>query len=376
MLSSSRLELADKCPGHLTLPHVDEPNEWSEAGTERHAADEDAINAGEIPEEYMDRWPGLTWRSEVSYMYDVATDSARFLGVGIERAYGPRGPLEIPGTVDVEGRGRGMIVIVDRKGFEAQAPAADHPQVRFLALAAARVQPADRVIVAIRPEIGPMDIDEIDPVFGLDVIAHDVKALLIRSAAVRRDARAGKPAPFNTGRHCRWCPAFAACPKQAELKALVVQDDDNPDLALQTYLDADSAPDVYALYKRIGILHKRIAQSLFAYAAGTPIPLGSGRMFGRVDKLGNEKLDGNTVHAVVKEMHGQAAADAAVIRTATKKRLEESLKGKRGAVKTVLEAVRARGGSERKPGYEITEYDTGPRLVADPDESNPHPAPF
>lgn len=364
MLSSSRLELADRCPGHLTLPHVDEPTVWSDAGNERHAGDEHAINAGDVPAEYTERWPGLTWRSEVSYMYDVSSDTARFLGVGIKRAYGAQAPFEIPGTIDVEGRGSGMLVVIDRKGFEAQTSVASHPQVRFLALAAARVQPAERIIVAIRPELGPMDIAEIDPGFDLDAIAHDVKSLLIRSAAVRADARAGRPVTFTTGRHCRWCPGFASCPRQSELKALVKLDDTHPELALQLVLDADSAPDVYALYRRIGILHKRIGQTLYSYAAHNPIPLGGARFFGRVDKLGNERLDGDKVHEVVSEMYPDRA-DAATTRTATKKRLEDALKGRRGAMKAVLDAVRARGGSERKATYEVEEYEAGPKLVTE-----------
>jgi hypothetical protein len=380
MLTSSRLELADRCPGHLTLPHVDEPNEWSKAGTERHAADEDAIGNGDVPDVYTERWPGLTWRSEVRYVYDVSSDTAELRGVGSSRDYGPDGPFLIGGTVDVEGRGPGILVVIDRKGFETQTPVARHPQVRFLALAAARVQPADRIIVAIRPEIGPMDVAEIDPVFDLDVIAYDVKSLLIRSASIRSTARDCGPV-FVTGRHCRWCPAFGACPKQAELRALVQLDDDHPELALQLMLDDTSAPDVYELYKRIGILHKRIGQSIHAYAAHKPIPLGGGRMFGRLDKQGNEKLSGDVVHAVVKDLHGQEVADAAVIRTATKKRLEEALKGKRGAAKKVIDEVRARGGSERKSGYEITEYIAGPKLVTDGSESTEpeqgvHEAPF
>jgi hypothetical protein len=368
MLSSSKLELLDQCEGAFTLPWRDEPNVHSEAGNERHATDETRINVGDIPEEYESRWPGLTWRAEVSYMYDVSSDTSRFLGCGIKRAYGEQLPFEVPGTIDVEGRGPGILVVLDRKGFEAQSPAERHPQVRFLALAAARVEPADRVVVAIRPEIGPMDVSEIDPVFDLDVIAHEIRQRVIRAAGVRKRARAGEAISFNTGRHCRWCPAFAACPKQAELRALVQLDDEHPELALSTLVDDETAADVYELYKRIGILHKRIGQQLYAHAAVRPIPIGNGKMFGKHEKLGNERLSGDVVYQVVKAHHGQAIADAAVTREATKTKLEATLKGKRGAAKAVLAEVRELGGATRKAGETIGEYEAGPRLVTDTEE--------
>lgn len=379
MLSSSKLELLDRCEGAFTLPWRDNPNQWSDGGNERHAVDEQSINSGDVPEEYTDRWPGLAWRSEVAYMYDVSSDTARYLGCGIGRAYGDQRPFEVPGTIDVEGRGfdangRSMLVTVDKKGFEAQTPADRHPQVRFLALAAARVQSADRIVVAIRPELGPIDENEVDPVFDLDVIAHDVRQRVIRAAAVRAEARAGRIVPFNTGRWCRWCPAFDDCPRQAELRALVVREDDDPGLALQVFVDDDNASDAYDLWKRIGILHKRIGEQLYRHAASRPIPLRNGKMFGPHNKLGNEKLDGDSVYAIVKERHGQELADAAVDRVATKTRLDAALKGKRGAVKAVLDAVRAAGGSTRSSGTTIEEYTPGPQLVPGDDEPKQLPA--
>lgn len=365
MLSSSKLELLDRCEGAFSLPWRDSPNEHSDAGNERHAADEDAINAGDVPEIYTERWPGLTWRAEVRYVYDVSTDTARFVGIGSGREYGDLRPFEIPGTVDVEGRGSGMLVVLDRKGYEEQTPAERHPQVRFLALAAARVQSAERIFVAIRPEIGPMDVAEVDPVFDLDLIAHDVKQRVIRAAAVRTEARAGRVVAFNIGRWCRWCPAFDACPKQSELKALVIRDDDDPDFAIQTFVDDESAAEVHALWKRIGILHKRLGEQLYRHAATRPIQLGNGKVFGKHQTLGNERLDGDVVYQVVKTAYGQEVADLAVERKATKKQLEAALKGKRGAIKAVLDTVRAEGGATRVSGTAIEEYEPGPQLVTD-----------
>lgn len=362
MISSSRLDLAERCPGAFTLPWRDSPNDHSDAGNDRHAADEDAINSGEGIEEYTERWPGLEWRAEVAYAYDISSDTARFLGVGVNRNYGALSPFEVPGTIDAEGRGSGRLVVVDRKGFERQEPASRHRQVRFLALAAARAQEAGSITVAIRPEIGPMDIDEIDPMFDLDVIAHEVKQLVLSTAKLRSDAREGAAAPFSVGRHCRWCPAFDECPEQKELRALVVREDKPTEI----FVDDETAADAFDLWKRLGIMHKRLGEQLHRFAATRPIRLSNGNLWGQQPKLGNERLDGDAVWQAVKELH-PGLEDQAVERKATKKRLEETLKGRRGAAKQVLELVRKRGGASNKQGFEFVEYQPGPRLLSETD---------
>lgn len=378
-LSSSKLELLDKCEGAFTLPWRDSPNEWSDGGNERHAADESAITLGVVPEEYESRWPGLTWRAESAHVYDVSSDTSRWIGAGIHRAYGDLRPFEVPGTIDAEGRGvdsegRTLLVVGDRKGFEEQAPATEHAQVRFLALAAARVQPAQRIVVFIRPEIGAMDVAEVDPVFDLDVIAHDIRQRVIRAAGVRTRARGGELVQFATGRHCRWCPAFDACPKQQELRQLVLKDDEDPELALQTVLlGDDDAPDVYELWKRIGILHKRIGEQLYRHAAVRPIRLRNGRVFGPHVKMGNREYDGPTVHAVVAAMSGlgRDVADKVVEMVASQAQFERVVrplvaKGKFTTTKkAVFGQVEALGKMERKQVTEIEEYLPGPRLVTD-----------
>lgn len=366
MISSSKLELAQQCQGAFTLPWRDESTTWSEAGTARHAEDEHAINAGSPPAEYEERWPGLTWRAEVSYAYDIASGTSRYLGCGINRAYGDLTPFEVPGTIDAEGRGPGVLVVVDRKGFEQQTPAAAHPQARFLALCAARHQAAEQVTVAIRPEVGGMDVAELDPVLDLDIIAHDVRELVIRMATLRADVRAGRATPrFTTGRWCRWCPAFDECPEQRGLRALMRRDEDDPELALSTFVDDDSAAEVYQLWKRIGILHKRLSQQLHAHAASRPIFLPGGRVFGYREKQGSERLSGDVAYEVVRELHGQALADAAVERVATKTGLERALKGDGGPLaprlRAVLDKIRKRGGATRSSSRSIEEYDAGPK---------------
>lgn len=366
-LSASKLELAQRCEGHLTLHQIDEPNEHSDAGNARHEADEAAINTGAVPAAYLERWPGLRWRAEVSYAHDSASDTGRFLGVGIKRAYGEMGPFEIPGTIDAEGRGPGILVVVDKKSFEAVTPAASNPQIRFLALAAARAEPATKIYVAINHELTGLDVAEIDPDLGLDEIAHEVKQTFINAAGVRDRARRGLPVVFNVGRWCRWCHAFnSGCPEQEKLKALVRQDHDEPEFALKTYIDEESASEVYGLYRRVGILYKRLGQQLKNYSMIRPIPIAPGRAYGPRNKLGNTKLDGDMVWSVATDYFGLDVANKIVTRSATQKRINEVL-GKSDA-KNLLARVKQIGGAERKPTVEFEEYDTGPKLLKDGDD--------
>ena len=373
MLSASKLELAMRCIGAFTLPWKHERNAWSDGGNERHAVDEAAINAGDVPAVLAERWPDLTWRAEVAFAYDVATGEARELGQGIGRDYKRFNltPFEVVGTADAVGLGGGLLVVHDKKSFDDVTRAADNPQLGFLALAAARVYRPSRIEVAISHELRALDVAELDPTFDLDLVAHSVKQLMLAVAQARSDARDGKPVQFATGRQCRWCSAFDACPKQAELLAMVKHEDETFATTMETTLPLltdENAPEVYQLYKAIGILHKRIGQSLYAKAADRPIPIGNGKMFGRVTKQGNEKLDGDVAYSVVRDRYGQDVADSAVQRVATKTKLKEALAtitGKGGlaaAERTVLEEVRKRGGARREEKESIEEF--VPQLVA------------
>lgn len=361
--TASGIELARRCPGSLTIPHRHEDNEYSRRGNDDHKDLEDDINAGNIPDAYLERWPeATTWRAEVAYAYDVSCDNGREIGVGLKRAYGNRSPFETFGTIDVEGRGPGILVVIDRKGYERQTPAARHPQVRFLALAAARALPAERVEVAIDAKIGDLDVAHLDPAFDLDVIAHETRRFLVESAKIIGEAREGKPIDFNIGRWCRWCNAFDACPKQDELRDLARLDEGHPKLDLVHYQDL---PDQYELMLRVGILYKRLKSTVYGAASQAPIKLRSGKIFGPVVTEGNRTYDGARVHAAVAAhpLLGREVADKAVEMVASQaqfKRVVQPLAPKRGFSKLkdeIFNQVEADGGMTRKPSVEYVEHD-------------------
>lgn len=355
-LTASKLELARECPGAFTRTWSTRRDEFAEAGTARHAVDEAAIARGEVPEALTDRWPGLTWRAEVAYAYDVATGVGRELGVGIGRGYEAfnLSPYEVTGTADVVGLSPDALVIVDKKGYEEVKPAAVNPQVRFLALAAARAYKRDAAEVAIRPEVGPMDVAEVNP-WDLPVIHNEVKQTLIDLNTAILDARAGNPVRFEVGRRCRWCDAFDDCPKQKELADSMRTDLVHVRVESMLPFERDEdAAQAFDLLQRIKIMSKRLQGALIMRAKERPFMTSNGMVYGPVEKEGNLEINADVAYSVVREKYGQDVADKAVSREATQTGIERALKevASRGQLaemkRAVLKEIEDRGGAKRE----------------------------
>lgn len=370
MITASKYELASKCAGAFALPQTEERSEWNDAGDERHAEQEAQIVRGEVPEDYAARWPGLTWRAEVAFAYDVSTGEGRELGVGIKRNYGQLGPFEIPGTADVVGIGADVIVIGDRKSFDPNVSRPEHNgQLKLLALAACRAHDRERADIAIQHEVRPFEVAQLDAL-DLDSMAAEARDVLLSAARAAKDFRAGLPIPLVTGKHCRWCAAFNDCPKQKDLVQLVTTNAaDNQVELLLPLADDESAANAHEFAQRLRMLLKRIEAAVYARAAERPFMTRTGKMFGKVVTQGNEKLDGDVVYEVIKTKYGQSIADTAVIRSATKTRIKEALgfvgaKSVAAAEKEVLAEVRAKGGSKRETKEVIEEYVPAQQLKA------------
>ncbi len=369
-LTASKIELAQRCPGAFTRKQSRGSNEYADAGTARHAEDEDAIGRGEVPQALVDRWPGFEWRAEVAFSYDVSTGVARELGIGIGRGYEAYnlGPYEVTGTADVVGRAPGRVVVVDKKGFDEVTPIARNPQVRFLGMVAAKAYGLDVAEIAIRPEMGAMGCDEIGG-FDFAIIHDDTKRTLIDVNKAIVDAHAGRPVRFETGRRCRWCDAFDDCPLQRELvenvrTELVPLQVEN---MIPFERDEDAA-QAFDLLARIGILQKRLKGALIMRAKERPIPLSDGRMYGPHEKDGNTQINADVAYVVVREKYGQDVADKAVSREATQSGIERALKdvaprGQLAAMQRgVLKEIESRGGT-RTESKVVVEVYPAPRLL-------------
>lgn len=345
------------CPGSAHLRQSEYNTKYADDGDDRHADAEAAVDLGatdELPWQVAQMLqPGDEMATECAMAYDVSDDTGRALGHIKHRDYKDLRPFEVPMTLDLVIRGNGRIVYVDYKSFEEVDSATDNAQLATGALALARAAGLDEVTVAIvylGAEWRPADIAVLGP---LDLDAHAVR---LRDL-VRSDDRT-----LRVNKHCKYCPAFHDCPQQRQIAT------DAGALATRVeqmvpFQDDDDAADAYDLWQRIKVVVARMGAALHARAADRPIPLRSGKLFARVEKPGNEKLDGDVVHRVLKEQFSPEIADAAVVRTATKKRIGEALKGRRGAEKAALAAIRLAGGVSQKPSYGFEEQDPQPKAL-------------
>lgn len=363
-LSASGAARALACPASLVLPQHEYSSKHADAGTDRHADTEAAIDLGNeedvLPAQVLAMiQDGDARATECAFAYDCATDAARELGHIKHRAYENLSPFEIPGTVDILIKGNGRAIVIDKKGFERVGPAESNEQTMTYALMVARTYGFDEITIVIYYEIGGVDVATVSAL-DLDAHAERLKALMVDTARAQVE-----PTKFlKTGRHCKYCNAFLSCSKQHALTleagsgAMAMSVESK--IPFQDDADAAAAFD---LLGRIKMLTARIGAALYARASDRPIPLSNGNVFGPVEKQGNEKLDGDVVYAVVKERHGQGLADAAVVRTATKKRLADALRfaGSKGEVakleRAVLEEVRSRGGAKRESKTVVEEYE-------------------
>jgi hypothetical protein len=359
LLSASKLELGKACAAAFGLPWRNDRTADSDAGTANHADKEARIIAGDYPEALVTTFPSVeTWVAETKLAYNIATGEARILGHGNDRKYDGCDVLEMPGTCDVYGvDADGELVVVDWK-LKRFTRIQDNLQLRWYALALCRVLGKDHATIVIFPEVGAPQRCELDAL-DFDAFAFELRELALAvNAAVQSDAPV-----YNVGGQCRNCPAILACPEQKKLVTLVEAGSVDTQIEMMMPLGSDEgAAYAYDFVQRLQLITKRLSAAVYARAAERPIPLANGMMLGKVVEEGNDKLDGDIVYDVIKAKHGQSIADAAVVRSATKKRLKEalSLAGGKGQVasmeRAVIDEVRAKGGIENKLKEAIREY--------------------
>lgn len=361
-LSASAVPRSLACPASLVLPHHEYETAWADAGSDRHAESEAAIDLGDLSvlPELVQRMIGEddTIETESAFAYDVATGTARRLGHG-RSAYVGLSPFEVPGCPDVLIFNGRRAIVVDKKGFLRVGPAAENEQTATYALTIARLFGLDEVTVVIFYEIGGPDWAVLSSL-DLDAHAERLKALAVTTAR----AAVEPTKHLATGPHCRFCPAFLSCPKQHALTLEVSSADAVMSIERRIPFESDDdAAQAFDLLGRIKMLTTRIQAALYARAADRPIPLADGRILGPVEKQGNEKLDGDVTYKVIRELHGQGIADAAVERKASKTRIKEALRfaGGKGEIakleRAVLDEVRKRGGATRETKTVIEVHD-------------------
>jgi CRISPR/Cas system-associated exonuclease Cas4 (RecB family) len=365
-LSASGVPRALACPSSLILPRHAFANVDADAGTERHEADEAAIDLGSaedaLPAEVVAMFlPGDKHSTEPSFAYDTATDTARALGNIKRRDYSSLSPYEIAGTPDLVVIGNGRAIVVDHKGFERVQDAEVNAQTLTYALMVARAGGFDEVTVVIYYELGRPDIAVIG---SLQLDAHAARLKRLQVDVVR--AQQNPDAFLKAGSHCKYCESFFYCKAQQGLVLEV------GGVGMPMRIEAsipfeqdDEAARAFDLMERIGMLQKRLSSALYARAAERPFTVPDGRVFGPREKLSNLKLDGTAVWKLLREMYGSHVADAAIERKATGKKLEEALRIPQkgtlaGRKREVLAALKANGGATQETRTVVDVHDAEP----------------
>lgn len=254
-LTASGLALAAACPAAYALPAVEDiETDAMRAGTERHAwldafalawesrraeggspaaARADAERA--LPtdptaratceaidvERLLDLTGARDGRVEVGLRVQwwPASDIGEELALADGHRSYPEAPNALHGTADwIVTSPDGVATVVDFKGSMRGAPAGDHHQVAFYALAIARARGVAPITVALvyLDEDGSLTRDDaMLDAWALDAWATRFADLHTRVAVART---ADAPGDFaKVGDHCGNCPAFRVCPAQVLL---------------------------------------------------------------------------------------------------------------------------------------------------------------
>lgn len=337
-LSASSLWRAEKCPASASLPQIDYLTAAREEGSEMHAEKE-----RENPE-----------GAEVAYAFDVLTGKARELGRRLGRAYGQLAETEIAGTADKMIVERERVVIRDYKsghGFNVPAPK-KNIQLGFYAVAACAVEGKD----AARVELEFTDRGD-SP--GDDLDAFDLAAIRARIRAIW-DAATAKEPKVVVGDNCSGCPAIRNCPAHLTM-AIAFSEGLWPGVFPTDGLTVEKVAQGWDFldraYRVLGLAKK----TYLAFASLVPVQLQNGKLLGP-HEVQREELDGVVTYQMLRDLHGENVARAAVSMETSKNALEEALKpvaakGKRaGMVREALQAIRDANGVVVKRSVRVEEH--------------------
>jgi len=387
-ITMSRLPIVARCPASWALPHAEEadPSEPSQRGRAIHAFLADVSQHGReaalerVPEEYRaiceaidtDKLP-THLAHEVAFRLNLRTGTARELGRNIDRNYAiDRSDWDeycIDGTADLVGidDDADAVVVYDYKtGWSAQDDAADHWQIKALALAAAWAYGTSNARIGIIRVLETGDVSyrvaELDA-FDLAGVAEELRRILDARARAWEDLRAGRTPSVTTGRHCRYCPAFHACPAQVALVRQAAAAPEDLERKLAELITHENAALAYHRIVEVQMVLDRVMRQIKALAEKAPIPLGNNRMLGPVERT-RESIVAEKALPILREHFGDEVAAAAAEVSITKTRLRDALRGYaqrtgdplKHVEQQALELLRKSGGVQVSTSRTIAEY--------------------
>ena len=303
-MTSSKIWLAEACPGSHAYPHQAELVAAGVTGTHGHGFLErvllgDLDGARELaPADLRNRLDGInltrlrelfgafTARVEEAFAYDPRTDRARSLGLQTGRDYSKATIDEITGTVDAWAGDEGWAVVADWKfGRSFVAHPRENRQIHLFAVAAARITtaPVVRGIIGRVEEDGGSRLYHEDfDVMALDAIAHQLGRIRDRVRAAQMSVEDGRRPELVLGEHCTYCPARWSCPAQADAGQQLVE------LASRAKeLSPEAAGKAYVLASAVERAVKAMKSVLIERAKAEPLPLPNGKFL----KVFPERLD-------------------------------------------------------------------------------------
>lgn len=341
MITGSQLARISACPASETFQHVGSTSPAAERGTQVHAyleryararnarvpdADARTIAMAGVPAEYRELCASIRIEdmelqfplfAEISVAYDCATGAVRELGIG-NRNYDVT-DTEIPATLDAVMVRDGYCIVADYKTGTATR-ARDNLQIRFGCMVMAKMHGFGRaagVILSIDVNTGRVTPDACD--FSPDDLRDIEQQICDLYRSVRRAKDKG--ATPTEGAHCRFCPAWSACP--AKRLALASLGD-----AREIEITNTNAVAVYARLRDVERQVRHVKQALAEYVeANGPLVVDDRTRYG-VHQVERDEIDASVAYQVVETLAGRnAAIVAADISITSKAAIERALKG-------------------------------------------------
>lgn len=365
--SASALDRAFNCQASEVYPHSQSTSEYAALGTAVHAFIEaarkvgrdvalEAVDADAPHRQFCEALPldqlPAGGDHEVKLAWDYERDTARILPGEGKRDYFPATATEFVGTADYVGR-NGVAVVGDWKtGFRLLGPARESRQLRFGALAAARLTGIDdaKVFYATLREDGSVFFSWATfDAFDLAEIADEMRQLATTLRALHTvKANLDAAVQPHEGPWCDYCPAFNACPAKMRLARAIGGGTALASIpeSIEAMTDSELAT-AYAAIERYDDVAERVRKAIRQRAAMQPVDLGDGRVLGSVDWPWTV-VNATVAYEVIEASGGKELADQVVPRSATLTAIKK-------LGKPVLEAIEQRGGiiTGKKPQVRV-----------------------
>lgn len=326
----------------------------------------------------------LVLTAELSLAYNPMTDTARVLGVALNREYAAAGVTddEVPLTVDIAGlddpKQPSIGFVGDFKtGWSKRTPAGRNWQMRGGALALARAFDLDMVRVQL------IHLHENRPAYrdraqfeaaDLAVFAAEARVRHELARADREHLNATGQRPDATqGSWCNHCPSYHACPAKTALVRTILQETEI-EVRVTSMTDSELAL-AWKKARQAQIVLDRIVSSIFGIASQRPILLdrqadGREEWLGITEKESNLKIDGKLAREVIGELLDEAAVDEVMKYEVTQKALETAIKTRvakgQGAAKMreLIEELKRRGAATKTKRHTVGIYPINRQLKA------------